>query len=224
MTSPLRVAIIGAGPAGIYAGNILNRLMTEAGHDVSIDLIEGLPAPYGLIRYGAAPDHPRIKAIVNALHEMLDSGTIRFIGNVTYGVDLSLEDLQARYHAVIFATGAIRDAPLDLDGIELPGSYGAADFVSWYDGHPDVPRSWPLNATDIAVIGNGNVAGLVSVFGRRADVEGPEGYVFFAADSRHENYHLIKNVVNKQMYVSTFELTDYPVTEQDVLHLSLIHI
>lgn len=158
MTSPLRVAIIGAGPAGIYAGNILSRLSTEAGRDVSIDLIEGLPAPYGLIRYGVAPDHPRIKAIVGALHEMLDSGTIRFIGNVTYGVDLTLEDLQARYHAVIFATGAIRDAPLDIDGIDLPGSYGAADFVSWYDGHPDVPRSWPLDATDIAVIGNGNVA------------------------------------------------------------------
>jgi ferredoxin--NADP+ reductase len=158
MTSPLRVAIIGAGPAGIYAGNILAREAAALGREVSIDLIEGLPAPYGLIRYGVAPDHPRIKGIVNSLHEMLDAGTIRFLGNVTYGIDLSLDDLRAHYHAVIFATGAIRDAELDIPGIDLPGSYGAADFVSWYDGHPDVPREWPLDATDIAVIGNGNVA------------------------------------------------------------------
>ncbi|CAN5407457.1 FAD-dependent oxidoreductase [soil metagenome] len=158
MTTPLRVAIIGAGPAGIYAGNILTRSAAEAGHEVAIDLFDTLPAPYGLIRYGVAPDHPRIKGIVGSLHEMLDAGTIRFLGNVTYGVDLGLDDLRAHYHGVIFATGAIRDARLDIPGIDLPGSYGAADFVSWYDGHPDVPTTWPLDATDIAVIGNGNVA------------------------------------------------------------------
>lgn len=158
MTSALRVAIIGAGPAGVYAGNILDRMIRDAGREVAIDLIESLPAPYGLIRYGVAPDHPRIKGIVNSLHEMLDAGSIRFLGNVTYGVDLTLDDLRAHYHAVIFATGAIRDADLDIPGIDLPGSFGAADFVSWYDGHPDVPRSWPLDATDVAVIGNGNVA------------------------------------------------------------------
>ncbi|MHC5797982.1 FAD-dependent oxidoreductase [Lacisediminihabitans sp. FW035] len=158
MSTPLRVAIIGAGPAGIYAGNILDRSAAEAGHEVTIDLFDSLPAPYGLIRYGVAPDHPRIKGIVGSLHEMLDAGTIRFLGNVTYGVDLDLDDLCAHYHAVIFATGAIRDARLDIPGIDLPGSYGAAEFVSWYDGHPDVPATWPLDATDIAVIGNGNVA------------------------------------------------------------------
>ncbi len=155
---PLRVAIIGAGPAGIYAGNILARAVREAGGTVGIDLFDSLPAPYGLIRYGVAPDHPRIKGIVNSLHEMLGAGTIRFIGNVTYGTDLDLADLRAQYHAVIFATGAIQDAALPIPGIDLPGSYGAADFVSWFDGHPDAPRDWPLDATDIAVIGNGNVA------------------------------------------------------------------
>ena len=77
---------------------------------------------------------------------------------MTYGVDLDLDDLRAHYHAVIFATGAIRDAELDIPGIDLPGSFGAADFVSWFDGHPDAPRDWPLDATDVAVIGNGNVA------------------------------------------------------------------
>ena len=155
---PLRVAIIGAGPAGIYAGNILSTAVRATGGEVGIDLFDSLPAPYGLIRYGVAPDHPRIKGIVNSLHEMLDAGIIRFLGNVGYGTDLGLADLRRHYHAVIFATGAIRDAELPIPGITLPGSYGAADFVSWFDGHPDVPRDWPLDATDIAVIGNGNVA------------------------------------------------------------------
>ncbi|MFC6356190.1 FAD-dependent oxidoreductase [Luethyella okanaganae] len=158
MTRPLRVAIIGAGPAGIYAGNILSRSVHDIGGEVSIDLFESLPAPYGLIRYGVAPDHPRIKGIVNSLHEMLDSGSIRLIGNVTVGVDVTVDELRAYYHAVVFATGAIRDAELDIPGIGLPGSWGAADLVSWYDGHPDVSREWRLDATDVAVIGNGNVA------------------------------------------------------------------
>ncbi|GAA4195782.1 FAD-dependent oxidoreductase [Microbacterium oryzae] len=154
----LRVAIVGAGPAGIYAGNLLANAVEEAGGSVSIDLLESLPAPYGLIRYGVAPDHPRIKGIVNSLHEMLDSGRIRFIGNVEVGRDVSLDELQERYHAVILATGAIRDAALAIPGIEKAGSYGAADFVAWFDGHPDVPRTWPLDAQQVAVIGNGNVA------------------------------------------------------------------
>ncbi|MFD5863786.1 FAD-dependent oxidoreductase [Agromyces sp. NPDC127015] len=158
MTLSLRVAIVGAGPAGIYAGNILRRQVAEQGGEVAIDLFESLPAPYGLIRYGVAPDHPRIKGIVNSLHEMLDAGDIRLIGNVEVGRDVEVGELQERYDAVIFATGALRDAPLEIPGIDLPGSYGAADFVAWYDGHPDVPRSWPLEAQSIAVIGNGNVA------------------------------------------------------------------
>ncbi|MDT0184836.1 FAD-dependent oxidoreductase [Microbacterium sp. ARD31] len=154
----LRVAIIGAGPAGIYAGNILSGSVAEAGGSVAIDLFESLPAPYGLIRYGVAPDHPRIKGIVTSLHEMLDAGSIRFIGNVEVGRDIALDELRERYDAVIIATGAIRDAVLDIPGIDLPGSYGAADFVAWFDGHPDVPREWPLDAPEVAVIGNGNVA------------------------------------------------------------------
>ena len=154
MSKHLKVAIIGAGPAGIYAGNILKTQHP----DVEIDLFDSLPAPYGLIRYGVAPDHPRIKGIVNSLHEMLAEGTIRFYGNVTFGTDLHLKDLREHYHAVIFATGAIKDAELNIPGIDLDGSYGAADFVSWYDGHPDYPRTWPLNAQQVAVLGNGNVA------------------------------------------------------------------
>jgi ferredoxin--NADP+ reductase len=111
-----------------------------------------------LVRYGVAPDHPRIKGIIRALYEVLDRGDIRFFGNVKYGTDITLDDLKKHYNAVIFSTGAIKDADLNIPGIDLDGSYGAADFVNWYDAHPDVPRTWPLNAREIAVIGNGNVA------------------------------------------------------------------
>jgi len=152
----LRVAVVGAGPAGIYASDLI--LKAERDFDVSIDLFDLLPTPYGLVRYGVAPDHPRIKGIVNALFEVLDRGDIRFFGNVEYGKDLTLEELKTHYHAVIFATGAIADADLNIPGIDLEGSYGAADFVNWYDAHPDFPRQWPLDAQQVAVIGNGNVA------------------------------------------------------------------
>jgi ferredoxin--NADP+ reductase len=152
----LRLAIVGAGPAGIYAADIL--LKSETAFEISIDLFEQLPAPYGLVRYGVAPDHPRIKGIITALREVLDTGRIRLFGNVLYGRDITLADLKKHYNGVIFSTGAIRDADLDIPGIELPESYGAADFVSWYDGHPDFPREWPLSAREVAVIGNGNVA------------------------------------------------------------------
>ena len=153
---PMRVAIIGAGPAGVYAADILTK--ADRDFEVSIDLFDQYPAPYGLIRYGVAPDHPRIKGIVNALEKVLDRGDIRFLGNVNYGRDLTLKDFRHFYDAIIFATGALKDAPLDIPGIELEGSFGGADFVSWYDGNPDVPRDWPLDAREIAVIGNGNVA------------------------------------------------------------------
>jgi ferredoxin--NADP+ reductase len=154
--SKLRLAVIGAGPAGIYASDLI--IKAQRDFDVSIDLFDLLPAPYGLVRYGVAPDHPRIKGIIKALYEVLDRGDIRFFGNVQYGVDIKLSDLKKHYNAVIFATGAIKDADLNIPGIDLDGSYGAADFVNWYDAHPDFPLSWPLNAKEIAVIGNGNVA------------------------------------------------------------------
>jgi ferredoxin--NADP+ reductase len=111
-----------------------------------------------LVRYGVAPDHPRIKGIIKALYEVLDRGDIRFFGNVTYGKDLTLDDLKKHYNAVIFSTGAIDDTDLKIPGIELDGSFGAASFVNWYDAHPDFPRTWDLSAKEIAVIGNGNVA------------------------------------------------------------------
>ncbi|MCE5291096.1 MAG: FAD-dependent oxidoreductase [Nocardiaceae bacterium] len=155
MTSrPLRVAIVGAGPAGIYAADALMKSETP----VSIDLFEKMPAPFGLIRYGVAPDHPRIKGIIDALHKVLDKPEIRLFGHVDFGVDLKLEDVEKLYDAVIFSTGAIADRALHVPGIDLERSYGAAEFVAWYDGHPDFPRTWPLDAEKVAVIGVGNVA------------------------------------------------------------------
>ncbi|MFF4598174.1 FAD-dependent oxidoreductase [Amycolatopsis sp. NPDC001319] len=145
---------MGAGPAGIYAADLLDK--SDA--DVQVDLFERMPAPFGLIRYGVAPDHPRIKGIVTALHKVLDRPNIRLLGNVDYGTDLKLDELREFYDAVIFSTGAMADRPLGIPGADLAGSHGAADFVSWYDGHPDVPRTWPLTATSVAVLGVGNVA------------------------------------------------------------------
>ncbi|MDV9188162.1 FAD-dependent oxidoreductase [Streptomyces sp. SR27] len=158
MPRPLRVAIVGAGPAGIYAADALLKSEAAAEPGVSIDLFERMPAPFGLIRYGVAPDHPRIKGIVNALHQVLDKPQVRLFGNIDYGTDVHLDDLRAFYDAVIFSTGAMADRPLGIPGVELDGSYGAADFASWYDGHPDVPRTWPLEAEKVAVLGVGNVA------------------------------------------------------------------
>ncbi len=150
----IRVAVIGAGPAGIYAADILTKEHPEA----RVDVIERLPAPYGLVRYGVAPDHPRIKEIIKALRRVLDRDGIRFLGNVDYGTDIELEDLRELYDAVIFSTGAMSDRTLDIPGVDLEGSHGAADFVSWYAGHPDVPTAWPLDAEQVAVVGAGNVA------------------------------------------------------------------
>ncbi|GAA1577802.1 FAD-dependent oxidoreductase [Leucobacter aridicollis] len=148
------VAIIGAGPAGVYAADILQ------GRDeqVRIDLFEKLPAPYGLVRYGVSPDHPRIKKIQDALHDVLENPRIRLVCNVEIGTDVTIAELRDAYDAVVISTGADRDVDLAVPGAELPGSYGGADFVAWYDGHPDAPQQWQLSAESVAVIGAGNVA------------------------------------------------------------------
>jgi ferredoxin--NADP+ reductase len=150
----LRVAVVGGGPAGIYTADNL----VKSDPDVTVDILERLPAPFGLVRYGVAPDHPRIKEIVRALHRVLAHERVRLLGNVELGVDVKLEDLRPYYDAVVFATGAMADRSLGIPGEDLQGSFGAADFVSWYDAHPDVPRVWPLTARSVAVIGAGNVA------------------------------------------------------------------
>jgi ferredoxin/flavodoxin---NADP+ reductase len=160
MSRQLRVAVVGAGPAGIYAADILTKSDLPTGFDkVTVDVLEADPTPFGLIRYGVAPDHPRIKEIIKALHRVMSNEDIRFFGNVAFGTDVKLEQLHQFYDAVIFATGARHDRSLDMPGVDLEGSFGAADFVSWYDGHPEAPRTWDFDpaAETVAVLGVGNV-------------------------------------------------------------------
>ena len=151
---PIRVAVIGSGPAGVYASDAL----MKSGREVQIDLFEKMPAPFGLIRYGVAPDHPRIKGIVNALHRVLSKPELRLLSNVEFGTDLTVEDIKKHYDAVIFATGAVADRDLTVPGAELEGHFGAGEFVGFYDGNPLFERDWDLSAEKVAVIGVGNVA------------------------------------------------------------------
>lgn len=205
----LNVAVIGAGPAGIYASDILSK----SGLEVNIDLFERLPAPYGLVRYGVAPDHPRIKQIIVALYKILQRGDIRLLGNVEVGRDITIGDLKDHYDAVIIATGADRDAPLRIPGVDLPESYGAADFVSWYDGNPDYPRTWPLNARNVAVIGVGNVAlDVARVLAKHADdmlvTEVPENVARGLAENPITDVHVFGRRGPAQVKFTPLELRE----------------
>lgn len=166
MTRPLRVAVIGSGPAGVYASDAL--LKSE--REVSIDLFEKMPAPFGLIRYGVAPDHPRIKGIIRSLHKVMDNPNLRLIGNVEIGKDLAIDDLWKFYDAAIIATGAVGDRPMGIPGEDLDGSWGAGEFVGFYDGNPLFERDWDLSAEKVAVIGVGNVGlDIARVLAKTAD-------------------------------------------------------
>ena len=154
-TAPLRIAVVGAGPAGLYA---VDSLLKSADLQATIDVIDRLPTPYGLIRYGVAPDHHKIKSVARALQPALESDRVRFLGCVELGRDLTREDLLGCYHAVIYATGAARDRRLGIPGEDLPGSCSSTDFVNWYSGHPDAAQPFPLAVESVAVIGVGNVA------------------------------------------------------------------
>ena len=164
VNTELRIAVIGAGPAGVYSSDIFLRQLKKLGEELGlgtearIDLFEKLPVPFGLVRYGVAPDHPSIKFIASALEKTLDNPNIHLYCDVEFGKDVTLDDLLARYDAVLFATGAVKDKPLNLPGANLEGVYGAAKFVEWYDGYPTGAREWPLTAENVAVIGGGNVA------------------------------------------------------------------
>ena len=164
VNTELRIAVIGAGPAGVYSSDIFLRQLKKLGEELGlgtearIDLFEKLPVPFGLVRYGVAPDHPSIKFIASALEKTLDNPNIHLYCDVEFGKDVTLDELLARYDAVLFATGAVKDKPLNLPGADLEGVYGAAKFVEWYDGYPTGAREWPLTAENVAVIGGGNVA------------------------------------------------------------------
>lgn len=151
----LRVAVVGAGPAGFYATEAL----LKARDDVTVDLFDRLPTPYGLVRFGVAPDHQKLKSVTRLYERALKDPRTRLLGNVEFGRDLDHNDLQRHYHAVVYAVGSASDRRLGIPGEDLPGSRSATEFVAWYNGHPDYcDATFPLDATDAVVIGMGNVA------------------------------------------------------------------
>ncbi|MEN3537669.1 FAD-dependent oxidoreductase [Microbispora sp. ZYX-F-249] len=190
----LRVAIVGSGPAGIYTAEAL----VKQSHDpVEVDVLERLPTPYGLVRYGVAPDHTSIKSIAGYLRRVLETPGVRFLGGVELGADLSADDLLSCYDAVVYCTGAMVDRHLGVPGEELPGSVAATDFVNWYCGHPDVPPdAFSLDVEDVVVIGVGNVAvDVVRIMAKSADelrgTDVPEEVLDRLAASRVKRIHMV---------------------------------
>jgi ferredoxin--NADP+ reductase len=150
------IAIVGSGPAGYYTAEAAQKAF---GDDVRIDVFDMLPVPYGLIRSGVAPDHQSIKAVSKRYEKVALSENVRFVGNVAIGRDVTVPELQGLYDAVVLATGAPRDRPLDLPGEDLANVFGSAAFVGWYNGHPEFAQLNPdLSVKTAVVIGMGNVA------------------------------------------------------------------
>jgi ferredoxin/flavodoxin---NADP+ reductase len=154
---PIRVAVIGSGPAGFYAAG---HLLKHPSERFEVDMLERLPTPWGLVRSGVAPDHPKIKSVTRVYEKTAADPRFRYYGNVTFGEHVSREDLLAHYHAVVYATGSPSDRPLGIPGEDLPGSHAATEFVGWYNGHPDHTHLEfdLLSAERAVVVGNGNVA------------------------------------------------------------------
>jgi ferredoxin/flavodoxin---NADP+ reductase len=155
---PIRIAVIGSGPAGFYAaGHLLKE--SESSNPVEVDMIERLPTPWGLVRSGVAPDHPKIKTVTRVYEKTALHPRFRYFGNVELGRDIGHQELVEHYHAIVYATGAPAARPLGIPGEELPGSWAATDFVGWYNGHPDHrDLDFDLSCERAVVIGNGNVA------------------------------------------------------------------
>jgi ferredoxin--NADP+ reductase len=154
---PFRIAVIGSGPAGFYAAG---HLLADASDRFEVDMFERLPTPWGLVRSGVAPDHPKIKSVTRIYERTAAHPRFRFFGNIAFGEHISREDLLAHYHALVYATGSPSDRPLGIPSEDLPGSHAATEFVGWYNGHPDHTDLEPdlLSSTRAIVIGNGNVA------------------------------------------------------------------
>ncbi len=155
--NPIRIAVIGSGPAGFYAAG---HLLKDGDAGFEVDMFERLPTPWGLVRSGVAPDHPKIKSVTRVYEKTAAHPRFRYFGNVTFGLHVSREDLLRHYHAIVYATGAPSDRPLGVAGEGLPGSHAATEFVGWYNGHPDHTDLEVdlLSAERAVVIGNGNVA------------------------------------------------------------------
>ncbi|MDX6453864.1 MAG: ferredoxin/flavodoxin---NADP+ reductase [Gaiellaceae bacterium] len=156
MSAPLRIAVVGSGPAGFYAADAL---LKSDDPSVEVDVIDRLPTPWGLVRLGVAPDHENIKAVSRAFEKTAAKPGFRFFGNVEVGSTVSHEDLLRVYDAVVYTVGAQTDRRLGIPGEDLPGSWAATEFVAWYNGHPDFQHlEFDLSHERVVVVGNGNVA------------------------------------------------------------------
>jgi ferredoxin/flavodoxin---NADP+ reductase len=154
--TPIRIAIVGSGPAGFYTAG---HLLKDGPDQLEVDMFERLPTPWGLVRSGVAPDHPKIKSVTRVYEKTAAHPRFRFFGGITLGLEISREELAERYHAIVYATGSPGDRPLGIPGEDLPGSHAATDFVGWYNAHPDfADLDFDLSCRRAVVIGNGNVA------------------------------------------------------------------
>ncbi|MFI0443951.1 FAD-dependent oxidoreductase [Actinomadura sp. 6N118] len=194
MAAPLHVAVIGSGPAGLYAAEAL---VKQTDGEVKVDVFDRLPTPYGLVRYGVAPDHKSIKSIARYLQRVLETSDVRFFGCVELGRDVTRAELLDCYDAVIYSTGAMVDRHLGIPGEDLPGSIAATDFVNWYCGHPDAAdHTFDLSVEEVAVIGVGNVAvDVVRILAKTADelreTDVPEQVLEALSKSRVRRIHMI---------------------------------
>ncbi|MBI5293824.1 MAG: FAD-dependent oxidoreductase [Chloroflexi bacterium] len=155
-SNPLRVAVIGSGPAAFYA---VEHFFKQKGMVAQVDMFDRLPTPYGLVRGGVAPDHQKIKSVTKVFEQTASNPCFRFYGNVEIGKDVSVEELKDGYHQILFSTGAQTDRRMGIPGEDLPGSHPATEFVAWYNGHPDYrDKQFDLSQERVAVVGVGNVA------------------------------------------------------------------
>ncbi|WP_405595816.1 FAD-dependent oxidoreductase [Streptomyces sp. NBC_01410] len=209
----LRVAVVGSGPSGVYAAQDL--VQQSRVPDVRVHVLDRLPCPYGLVRYGVAPDHEKIKSLQNNLRTVLEHDRIDFIGNVEVGTHgLGPQQLLELYHAVVYCVGAARDRRLGIPGEDLPGSHSATDFVSWYSAHPDAAgNGFALAARSAVVIGVGNVAvDVARILARGADelrpTDVPQAALGALALSQVREVHMVGRRGPSQAKFTTKELRE----------------
>ena len=206
----LKVAVVGGGPAGMYVAAAL----LEACQPVTVDILDRLPTPYGLLRYGVAPDHQKMKSLQKTLQRTLADERVRFVGAVEVGTTVTIADLRSHYHAVVYTFGASADRHLDIPGEDLPGVASATEFVNWYSGHPDVPADrFTLDMTSAVVVGVGNVAVDVAriLLKRVPDLEHtdiPQPVLDRLAESRITDVHILGRRGPVQAKYTTKEFTE----------------
>ena len=225
----MHVAVVGSGPSGFYAVDAL----IKAGVEFRVNMFERLPVPYGLVRSGVAPDHPKLKQAIKVYARLAEAEQFNYIGNVTVGADISVDELRATHHAVILTCGAETDRRLGIPGEDLPGSYTATEFVGWYNGHPDYrDREFDLSHETAVIIGQGNVAADVSrILAKTVDElkhTDIAGHALDAlAESKIRNIYVIGRRGPAQAKFTSKELKEFgvladcdPVIDEDELALN----